>query len=188
MSDSKFTAFETDELIALARLDMDEKHYDEALWKLKQVLCEAEPPAEALSMSARLYAQIGLFARARGLYERYMALESDAIPERFQLGMTYLDGGEPTEALAVWEPLLQDVPNFPPALFYRGLALARVGQLDAARKQLDDITRMLPADNLYFGRARELLQELSQAGAAGVAGDAGDTDLLTRQDAYKTVN
>lgn len=180
--------FDTEELLALAHLDINQNQYDEALWKLKRVLQAAEPPMKAISMAARLYAQIGLFHRAQALFNRYIELDADAVTETFQLGMTYLDAGNGEEALQVWDKLLQKHPTHPPAMFYRGLVQAQRGELAAARMQLEHILKTVPSDNLYFTRARDLLQELGKGAPVGTAKASDETGgFLFNKDAYKTV-
>lgn len=154
----KTPGFDTEELIALARLEMDKGAMDQALLKLKQVFADGEPPAEASSLMARLYAQLGLFKRAQEYYQRCIKANPAALLERFQLGMTYFDSGEATEALAIWDELLKDHPAHPPALFYRAYALLQNGNRADAKQSLEIIMKSAPADNLYFGRAKELIQ------------------------------
>lgn len=183
--------YDTEELLALARLDMNRNQYDEALWKLKRVLQENDPPMEAVSMAARLYAQIGLFHRAQALFNRYIERDADAVTETFQLGMTYLDAGNRDEALQVWDRLLQKHPTHPPAMFYRGLALAQRGEAAAARDQLEHLLKIAPSDNLYFTRARDLLLELGKGAPLAQSQAQGSDEaagaFMFNKDAYKTV-
>lgn len=193
-ADSKTSeiGYDAEELVALARLDMDKGAVDQALLKLKQVFAEGEPPAEAASLMARLYAQLGLFKRAQEFYQRFLQKNPDAMLERFQLGMTYFDGGQATEALAIWEELLKATPNHPPALFYKALALAQGGNRGDARQALDLLMKTAPADNLYFGRAREMMQALDAGRTpANVRGtrETERTDMPVRRapkDPYQT--
>lgn len=188
---SKSDLFETDELVALARLDIERNQLDEALWKLKQAQTDAAAPPEAAAMLARLYAQLGLWDRAKPLFERYLAAQPNAINETFQLGMVHFDSGQTEEAIKIWEKLLQTQPIHPPALFYRALAKHQTGQSAEARHSLDVLLKSAPPDNLYFGRARELLQVIDTqptmaAGTArGVSTGASSAPLAPR-DAYKT--
>jgi tetratricopeptide (TPR) repeat protein len=184
---NKTDLLESDEIIAIARFDIENGRLDEALYKLKRLIAEQDPPIEALSMAARLYAQLRLFERAEILFRRYIEQNEDAVVELFQLGMSMFDGGKHDEALAVWENLLSRQPNYPPAQFYRGLLLARKGKLDAARAQLDELLRHIPADNLYFSRARELLQELDKFRVNNSDETGLDSIVGLNQEAYKTI-
>ncbi|HLQ25318.1 MAG TPA: tetratricopeptide repeat protein [Acidiferrobacterales bacterium] len=189
---SKYEAFDNEELIALARLDIERGEFEEALWKLKQVLVESTPPAEALSMAGRLYAQLGLRDRAKPLFQRYLELEPHAVNETFQLGMVHFDAGQPQEAKKIWGQLLKNHPAHPPGLFYQALVLTQEGQAAQAKQLLDSLLKSAPADNLYFGRAKELLQAiearqpLSSLSPNNGKGVTKETPRITPKDAYKT--
>jgi tetratricopeptide (TPR) repeat protein len=174
--------FEADELLALARLDIEGGKLDEALWKLKQVLTETTPPAEALAMAARLYAQLGLWERAKPLFQRYIEAEPKAMNEIFQLGMVNFDGGAVKEALAIWAGLLKDHPTHPPALFFTALAYSQTGQMTEARHGLEVLLKSAPADNLYFTRGKELLHAIENQPAQG---RGVETLRIAPKDAYK---
>jgi len=182
---AKTDSFESDELVALARLNIERGEVDEALWKLKQVITETNPPAEALAMSARLYAQLGLFERAKPLFQRYLELQPNAVNEIFQLGMVHFDAGQQAEALKIWDGLLKTQPTHPPALFYRALALHQLDQSPEARHSLDILLKSAAPDNLYFNRAKELLQTIENPPAGRVAAPT-EAMRMAPKDAYKT--
>src|SRR5687768_13252760 len=152
--------FDNAELLALARLAVERGDLESALGKIKPVIADADASADALSLAARLYAQLGLYDRAEKLYERFLEKHPAASVERFELGMTHLDGGKPTQALEIWEKLLKDQPTHPPALFYKSLVLAQSGKAAEAKQGLDILLKSAPSDNLYFGRGKELLQAI----------------------------
>ena len=184
---SKADIFEADELIALARLDIEHGHLDEALWKLKQAHTDAAAPPEVFAMLARLYAQLGLWERAKPLFERYLAAEPHAVNESFQLGMVHFDSGQADEAIKIWDKLLLTQPTHPPALFYRALAKQQLGQTAEARHALDVLLKSAPPDNLYFTRGKELLQALdTQPAAARGPASAPAVMPMAPKDAYKT--
>lgn len=176
-------AFDSEELIALARIDIDKGRLDEALWKLKQSLRPEKPLPEALAMAARLYAQLGLFDRATALFRRYLEAQPGAVNETFQLGMAHFDAGQVPDAKRIWDDLLKVHPNFPPAMFFRALACVRENEVNDARHRLETILKTIPADNLYFGRAKELLQTID-AGGPVVSGKK-ETARVTPKDPYK---
>jgi len=184
----KTDLFESDELVSLARLNIERGEVEEALWKLKQVIAEANPPAEALAMSARLYAQLGLFERAKPLFQRYLVMQPNAVNEIFQLGMVHFDAGQQAEALKIWDGLLRTQPTHPPALFYRALALHQLDQSPEARHSLDILLKSAAPDNLYFNRAKELLQTIENPPATLAGRGAAPTEAMRMapKDAYKT--
>jgi len=178
-----------EELLALARLDIERGDLEATLLKLKRVLSEASPPEEALAMAGRVYAQLGLRERAKDLFERYLDQRPNAINETFQLGMVHFESGQATQAKKIWEGLLKTAPTHPPALYYHGLLLAQEGQIPQAKQSLDALLKSAAADNLYFGRAKELLQALeTQAKAGSASGNGGGKDPLriAPKDPYKT--
>lgn len=180
--------FEADELLALARLDLEKSNLEGALAKLKQILSGADVLPEAQAMAARLYAQLGLHERAQGFYKAYLQSNPTAVTEKFQFGMTHLEGGHPLEALKIWDELLKDYPTHPPALFYKGLALAQQGKPNEAKQSLDVLLKSVATDNLYFGRGKELLQAINQGnGMASSRPEDAKRNLATLpHDAYKT--
>lgn len=179
------TEFDAEELVALARLDIEQNRLDRALGKLKRALTYEDVPAEGFAAAARVYGQLGLYERAKGLFAQFLEREPGAVLESFQLGMTHYDAGETDQALAVWENLLLEQPVHPPALFYKGLVLAQSGQPADALQTLDVLLKSAPADNLYFGRAKELKKVIERDGtAAAVGGSAASASLPPN--AYQT--
>ena len=151
---------EADELLALAKHDIEKGQLENGLRKLKQILATQDPVPEAIAMTARLYAQIGLLPRARDLFQRYLQNDPTAINEKFQLGMVHFDGREFKEAQNVWEEILTTTPIHPPALYYMGLLNAQQNQLGDARRHLEVLLKSVATDNLYFERSKELLQAI----------------------------
>lgn len=165
MTSTNLEHFESDELLALARLSLERNDVEDALLKLKKIVAAANPPTEALGLSARVYARLGLFERAAKLYERYLQAHPKAFLEQFQLGMTRFDAGKPDEALKVWAELLKEKPDYAPALFYRALALSQTGKPAEAKNLLERLLKSVAVDNLYFARGKELLQAIESVGS-----------------------
>jgi len=192
-SDRNPTNFDAQELLALARIDIEKGSLESALQKIKQLLVDPEVSAEGIALAGRLYAQLGIWDRAQELFQRYLALNPQAVTEKFQLGMIHFDASRSDEALKIWAELLQKHPLHPPALFYRGLALAQQGKTAEARQSIDVLLKSVPADNLYFGRGKELLQSIETQtppgpthGNAIKSAKAPDSLQVIAKDAYKT--
>lgn len=188
---SRPESFEPDELLALARVDIDRGELAEALWKLKLLLAESSPPADCFSMSGRLYAQLGLWDRAKSMFQKYLEQNPAAVTEAFQLGMVHFDAGKLAEAKTIWESLLKENPTHPPALFYLALAATQERDTPRAKQLLDALLKTAAPDNLYFGRGKELLQAIDTRQFPGpVSGDgngkSNDPLRLAPKDAYKT--
>jgi tetratricopeptide (TPR) repeat protein len=157
--------FDSEELLAFARLDIERGDLERGLGKLKRAATEADVAPTVHVMMAGVYAQMRLFDRAKGLYQRYLALVPGDVQARLSLGMTELDSGRPAEALAAWEELLRVAPGHPPALYYRAVALAEMGKRPEAIATLDGLLGSVPEDNLFFERAKELRGRLEAEGS-----------------------
>ena len=177
-------SFESDELIALASLDIERGNVEDALLKLKQVLADKNPPIEASAMAARLYAQLGLFERAKNLFKVYLDNKPDAIVESFQFGMAHFDAGESSEALSIWDSVVKKDPVNPPALFYRGLVLTQLNKQADAKQSLDTLLKSTPADNLYFSRAKDLLNAID-SGQTLLNNQSAEMSATMMKDAYQ---
>ena len=155
--------FDCPELVALARLDMNKGQLDQALAKIKRATRMEPHNSEALLLNAKLYAQLRLFDKAKQCYSQFLELNPEVHTEKFEYGMVHFENKEVDRALTLWNEVLSVMPQHPPALFYKGLAMAQKGQLDSARQTLEMLLRAVAADNLYFERAKELLAKIGQA-------------------------
>ncbi len=181
--------FDSDELVALARIDIEKDRLDLALGKLKRAISMDKVPVEALGMIARLYAQIGLFDRAKLYFTQFLNQVPGAVNEAFQYGMVQFDSGDNSAALDTWKTLLEKHPEHPPARFYIGLAQAQAELIEEAKATLESLLSNIPVDNLYFGRAKELLQAIDRGEslAASAEPKAESTDLLSsKNNPYET--
>lgn len=177
--------FDADELLALARQDLEKNQLDGALEKLKSILAGPQPAPEAIAMAARTYAQLGLFIRAQELFRRYLAVNPQALTEQFQLSMTHFNNGEIQAAQAMWEAILKQYPTHPPALFYNGLSLAQQGNTLEAKRNLEILLQSAAADNLYCGRGKELMQSIDAGLQANFAHDREADGKRQGEDSYQ---
>lgn len=159
-----FSAYcDADELLALARLDMEKERLDQAMVKLKQIVAAERSGTRTPAVWAelgRLYAQLKLREKAKDAYSRYVEQNPQAAHERFQLGLICFELNETESALRLWGEVLTAIPGHPPALFYTALANARMGALGRAWEMCKQILSRLEADNLYFGQTKDLLQKI----------------------------
>lgn len=176
-----FSSCDAVELLALARLDMKAERLDQALIKLKQGLSrkDSDSVPELLAELGRLYARLGLRDRARDYLERFLAMQPDAIPERFQLGMVYFEDGNRARAVPLWEQVLRHAPLHPPALYHVAVSNAQDGQLERAWTLCRTVLDKVEASNLYFERSKELLQKIEADPIFKRANAAGDDAILT---------
>jgi tetratricopeptide (TPR) repeat protein len=171
--------FDSEELLVLARVDLEKGNVEGGLSKLKRALAMPDCPAEAALEAARVYAQLGLRHKAKPLFEKYLEHQPRNVDARFQLGMISFEDGRRNDALAAWEAVLRENGTYPPALFFRALAVAQSGDPGEARKMLRSAMDVLPPDNLYFARSRELLSSLE-------AGRQPTEAMSGNEQAYKT--
>lgn len=183
----RYSELDEDEIVALSRIDIENGKLDEALLKLRPLINCEQPPPEAISMMARLYAQIKLFERAENLFRRYVEQNSDALIELFLLGMSLFDGGKHDEAVMVWDSVLASQPKHPPAMYYKSLVLVSKGEIDVASSTLNEILRNVAADNLYFSRARDLLKDIESAQVKRSTAQEISSLLNKDENAYKNI-
>jgi len=181
---------DSEELLALARLDMEQNRIDQALIKLKHILSTDKGNSDALSMSGKVYAQLGLFDKSKNCFKQYLEINPESVIDKFQYGMVHFDNGDKDAALSIWNELLAKQPTHPPSLFYKGLLLAQTNNMADARATLSILLQSAPADNLYFGRAKELLQAMDKGGVieASSEGGNGSEPKSLPKDAYKVIN
>jgi tetratricopeptide (TPR) repeat protein len=157
MRNPELIIIEQDELLALARMDVEKGQLESALIKLKQILAEESPIADAISMLARLYAQLGLYSKAQQYFKKYVEVNPEAEIEYFQLGMTYFEAGQNSEAEEIWNDILTKKATHPPSLYYKSLSMARSKKSSGAKETLGVLLKSVSPDNLYFQRGKELL-------------------------------
>lgn len=149
------------ELLAVARLDFEKERYDQALVRLKQASASNEGQIpEVWALLGAVYGRLRLWAKAQQFLIKFLEARPQSLNERFQLGMTYFDAGDPGKALEVWQQILQAEKLHPPALYYSGLASARLGRLAQALQYCDTVLAQVAQDNLFHGRAKELFEQL----------------------------
>jgi tetratricopeptide (TPR) repeat protein len=151
---------DAEELLALAKHELQRGELEDALGKLKRLVSRKQPPDDAHAVIARAYAQLGLMDRAQGAFKKYLEQHPDSAHETFELGVTYFDQGKNDKAMEYWQRVLKLQPTHPPALFFSAAAMSRTGQTADARRQLDVLFKSAPADNLYAERGRDLLKAL----------------------------
>lgn len=153
--------FDAEELLALARHDIEKERLDAALAKLKRARTLNDAPVIASELG-RLYARIGLVLKAKEAFEAVLAREPNAVHDRFQLGLMHFEMQDRQKALALWGEVLNQAPLHPPALFHSALALAQIGEIERAHDLCRTVQEKIGSDNLFFGRAKELAEKIEQ--------------------------
>lgn len=160
MKSDLHSLLDTEELTALTSWHMERNQLDKALLTIKPLLDIEGVNSGVYVLAGRLYAQLGLFIQAESLFKQYLEEDPDDDQVVFQLGMTQFDSNETEEAINTWKNLLAKQPYNPPALFYNALAQLRINNQEEAIILLQSILTHVSADNLYFGKAKDLIKEL----------------------------
>lgn len=176
------STLDVEELLTFGRLDIEQGRPEAGLLKFKQAIAAGDCPREAHVEIARLYAQLGLRKKAQLHFKRYLEQNPGDLDAKFQFGMVLFEDRQAEPALAIWNEVLKLSPRYPPALFYRALAAAQAAKTTDARQQLRSLMQAVPADNLYFARASELLKSLEDASGDKVE----NVKVLNAGAAYRT--
>jgi tetratricopeptide (TPR) repeat protein len=132
----------------------------------------------AFAHSRQLVAK-GQYEEAFHELERYLASDSDDLVIQFGYLLLATDLKRYRVAIGAADRILVDVPDFAPALFYRGLARAALGENKEALPDLAaavDSKALAPADSEYARRSLAMAAVASPATAEALA-------LLDREEA-----
>lgn len=168
---SEFEILDGDELLALARIDIEAGRLDGALLKVKWALKKDNSSLEAISMSARLYAQLRLTTKAVDAYKLFLQQRPEAMTETFQLGMVHMESGMRSEALSYWTQVLEADPAHPPSLYFSAIARLEQGEAEAAQRHLNVLLNSASVDNLYYSKAKDLLLSLERNRSSKVSAE-----------------
>lgn len=157
------TIFDTDELLALARRDLEKEDLASALHKLKWAYKQQPEEVDVWAMLARIYAQLGLWSKSQQFFEQYLEKTPDATTERFQFGMVCLDSGLESKALEIWGQVLDKFPAHPPSLFYSALVHAQKSEYSHSMHLLNTLFESAPSDNLYHEKGKQLAADIDAA-------------------------
>ncbi|WP_318468202.1 tetratricopeptide repeat protein [Photobacterium leiognathi] len=160
--------FNTDELLALAALDLEKENLAEGLEKLKYLTSKEIVSDELDSMLGSVYAKLQLLQNAVDHYSALLNRTPSRLHERFQLGMVYRELNEFEKAAENWDAVLEVEENYPPVLFHKALLLLAVDDAKESKVLLNRLLETADKDNYYVERAQGVLEEL----------DASD-DLVT---------
>jgi Flp pilus assembly protein TadD len=124
---------------------------------------EANPDASTLYRLGTLLSRTGDVARARGAYERALALDATLAEAHNDLGALLAQGGNVDAAIARFRMALEATPDYPDALNNLGYALLLTGRPDEARPLYEralvlqpDFPEALNNLGLLLGRAGDL--------------------------------
>ncbi|MEZ8082578.1 tetratricopeptide repeat protein [Enterovibrio norvegicus] len=152
--------FNTDELLALAALDLEKENLAEGLEKLKYLARSETVSDELDSMLGSVYAKLQLFQYAVEHYSALLNRSPSRLHEKFQLGMVYREMDEYEKAAECWDSVLESEENYPPVLFHKALLLLTIDDENESKVMLKQLIATADEDNYYVERARGVLEEL----------------------------
>ncbi|BDA01031.1 TPA: tetratricopeptide repeat protein [Vibrio cholerae] len=155
-----FDLFNTEELLALAALDLEKESLYDGLEKLKYLVKKEVVSDELDSMLGSVYAKLQLFQYAVEHYSALLQRDPSRLHERFQLGMVYREINEFDKAVESWDQVLKVEENYPPVLFHKALLLLTVDDETECKTLLKQLIATADKDNYYVERARGVLDEL----------------------------
>jgi Tfp pilus assembly protein PilF len=146
--------------LALATQQIKNDDLDQAIITLQEILAQDPNHEIATGLLASVYFQIGMHDRAVSLYRALLTNHPQNPLARFQLGLAQLSQGLPGDALATWEPMLENDTEFM-AHFHAALALLQLGQPLDARERLAAVGRHMPGSHPLYPKLIELNAQLA---------------------------
>lgn len=159
------SGFDAEELLHLGLHASNENDPHEAIDCLKQCLQLEPDNAKAVYMLGALYAEIGLYDRAKQTLTRAVELNSSEYTAVFQLGLLHLSSGDAALAATVWNHLDPLDPDHYLNLFRHGL-------LALANDQFVDCVELLDrgiAANTFNDALNNDMRNLRVSAEAGLA-------------------
>src|SRR5262245_42222722 len=111
---------------------LQDNRVHDAKAELEQALSLQPSDPKGQDLLGIVYFRLGLYPRAIAIYERLIQAHPDAIEPRINLALSYLKTGQPTQAKAELEKVLEQNPRHQRAWGYLGLALQRLGEYERA--------------------------------------------------------
>ncbi|WP_237057185.1 tetratricopeptide repeat protein [Microbulbifer sediminum] len=139
---------------------MKAENYESAIPLLKEFVGEFPANEVALGMLAAAYQQLGMTDSSRELFQQILAQNERNALARFHLGMTYFQERSWTEALKIWEPLVDSGEDFA-ATFYSGICQANLGNKNLAIELLKASGHNMPRNHPLFQQLEKIATELN---------------------------
>jgi Tfp pilus assembly protein PilF len=105
---------------------------------------QGKPSASTLYRLGSLLAKTGQTAKAKGAYERALALQPDLSEASNDLGTLLAEGGDVQAAIERFRAALSATPDYPDALNNLGYALLLTGQGEQARELYEKALKLQP--------------------------------------------
>jgi Tetratricopeptide repeat len=111
---------------------LQDNRVHDAKAELEQALSLQPSDPKGQDLLGIVYFRLGLYPRAIAIYERLIQGHPDAIEPRINLALSYLKTGQPAQARAELEKVVEQSPSHARAWGYLGLAFQRMGDLERA--------------------------------------------------------
>lgn len=131
------STLDIEEILHLAAYAIDHQQTDKALALAKAGMDRYPESGEIAYLLGTLYAEIGMYDKAKDLLQRALPLLDNPDPAAFQLGLLFITGNQPDEALHIWQRLdhLDEDHYF--RLFSRGMVALSNGQVTSGQALLE---------------------------------------------------
>ncbi|EHU9472031.1 tetratricopeptide repeat protein [Vibrio vulnificus] len=157
--------FSTDEVLALAELDLEREKFEDGLYKLKHLSQQGVINDELDAMLGSTYAKLKLFNSSAEHYGRLLERNDTRLHERFQFGMVNYELGNNDVAIKCWDRVLETEPFYPPVLFHKALLLLELDQVEDASRLLNTLLSSVEETNYYAEQATNIVKELDTLSA-----------------------
>ncbi len=132
------THLDSDELLHLAIHASKQNDAEKAIELLKQLLEKDSEHPRGLYFLGAMYAEIGLYDRAKEFMSKAIDNDINLPTADFQLGLLYATSGQVSEAKNAWLPLHSLPENDPLYLFQRGITHLLEDRFDACKEDLQN--------------------------------------------------
>lgn len=156
-----YSVFDSEELYALVKQDMDKENFDTALYKLKLLFARRDFPIESFSLAGRAYASMQLFAKARVAFKQYLELDDTSAVDRFQLGMVERDLGNAEEAIETWSKIDKEDAPYPQSLFCSAEVFIEQGNAPSAKDKILELLDIIPVESDLRDPAENMLSSIN---------------------------
>ncbi|MGA1843666.1 MAG: tetratricopeptide repeat protein, partial [bacterium] len=136
--------FYADTLIVTAKEHFERRHYDMALWTLKEIMHAMPDHMKATYLLGRTYYTMGLIEQARGEYEKVVACWPDDEEVRCRLGMAYLNSGWIDLAIDQFNRAIRFDPLYAESHLYLGAAYFKKDLIDKAIEEYGNALAIRP--------------------------------------------
>src|SRR5262245_23116026 len=111
---------------------LQDNRVHDAKAELEQALSLQPSDPKGQDLLGIVYFRLGLYPRAIAIYERLIQMHPSAIEPRINLALSYLKTGQPAQARAELEKVVEQNPGHSRAWGYLGLAFQRLGDYERA--------------------------------------------------------